>query len=461
MDVALETELAFNDKDDKENVKFIDNLQDFLTKVRNTVVKNYRRHGKIQRRRLRHTSILKCTDFIKRLIQVLKQYDNKDLEDVFAVADDEIRKYHYKGRKLYELFTNNNTQRRAVKKQSAKSIRNILNETLQLIDDASGNPSRRQSELLTYVDSLYTKSDIAVFHNILENFEAYSYKRKSKRANMDLVKLINDTMRILVFDHYSSLNINTSRDFRMILETLFWIEDNKSFARHQNWSLEHPGKSKTQKFYQRQILIATTPEITSLTSLEEKGRNKVYVNNSDERYAVSNEPTNLDKQTEHAMSDRDDTKPDLESRFTPANKNKHKIKFPYDSENKTLLNNLWVEKITTKKHNTNQANKELDSLSDEPTTHDVVRVTEMASDILRSIIIDKNNNFHFLPSISNKDKLRARNAKLLPKKNILRSVQESKTPNNRNFYINTKLQSISVHKDKELKLKLSVPETNV
>lgn len=252
--VALETALTFNKKDSSANIQFIDDFQDFLSKVRNTVNdinevspsrRNYREYNPKQRdeklSKNGYVTNQKFTKFIKEFIKVLRNYNDDDLEDVIAVVDKEIRKYHYKGCKFYELLSDNLRLMIAnklglVKDTPVEEIRDNLDETLRMIEDAKFDP--KMSELLDYIDSLYTRNDVRKFQKALGHFNVY--QNKYKRSNMDLTSLVRDSIRSVIFDHYSNLNANTRRDFKARLETFFWkYVNDKDNVQHLEWTINY------------------------------------------------------------------------------------------------------------------------------------------------------------------------------------------------------------------------------
>lgn len=242
--VALETVLAFNDRDNTENLKFIDNLQDFLTKVKKTVVKqgktNFQRYERPQRKFMQIPD-LTFTEFTKELIKILKTYQNNDLEDVFAVFDNEIRKYNYEGCKFDELVSNQNVLKYVARilepfrNQPAETIKYKLNKMVQFLEDAKMD---LRKSALHYVDSLFTKQDAQKFRNVLNYFERY--KMKSRKTNIDLTQIIKKTLRSVIFDHYSNLSVNIRRDLKSMLEKLVWNGLNRiNDVHHVEWNIEN------------------------------------------------------------------------------------------------------------------------------------------------------------------------------------------------------------------------------
>lgn len=216
MNLALETVLEFNNKDNAGDANFLSTVQQFLDQVKTAIGTK-----KIDRRFKSEDKHIRFTDFVKTAINILKTYDDDDLEDVFAVFDDEIRKYHYRGCKFYELVEDQNVRRFVANKldnlkdKPAPNLRRNLDKAIQSIVDSKLRKSH--VELLDHVNSLYRDDSSDKLKTFLNNLEAYS--SKSKRANLNLIKVVRDGIRSVIFDHYSELNANARKDLKIKLES--------------------------------------------------------------------------------------------------------------------------------------------------------------------------------------------------------------------------------------------------
>ncbi|CAG9790577.1 unnamed protein product [Diatraea saccharalis] len=269
VNIALETVFAFNENDKSADIKLIDQVQEFLKSIKHVIRKN-----EIFRRSKNDNSDdtpLTFTDFVKSIMIILSSYNEDDLEDVAAVIDEELRKYHYKGCKFYELIENREVRRfmadkldkirtkpgNVLKGQLKAAIKKLTNE----------NHAMKYKEIGEYVDSLYKKGDTVKFNSFLKKIALYG--RKTKRANLDLTKIIRRGLRNLIFDHYSKLDKDTRRDLKIKLET-FWNNFNGIELQHDVWKFESPTKSYKHKHSIKKKVVTNSVEVESVPSVTNK-----------------------------------------------------------------------------------------------------------------------------------------------------------------------------------------------
>ncbi|XP_053622930.1 uncharacterized protein DDB_G0284459-like [Plodia interpunctella] len=231
VNVALETVLEFDGKHSYRDVKAIDKLQSYLTKIKSILGDNdpSRRHFK---------EGFKFRDFLKIFLQTLSTYDDNDLLDVVAIANSEIRKYHYKGCKFYELVENQVLRRDMAEKLinlndlTAKELRTEITKAVNAID--KDDMTERKKKMLDYLDSVYVGDEVK---GKMQQFltELNQFKQRSKRATLNLVKVIKYGLRSVVFDHYSNLNTNARRELKNRLE-LIWLDLKKV---GDVWNISH------------------------------------------------------------------------------------------------------------------------------------------------------------------------------------------------------------------------------
>ncbi|XP_037299928.1 uncharacterized protein LOC115454083 [Manduca sexta] len=242
VNLALDTILEFNDKE--TDLQIIDNVEKFLGKIKNVLKEKSGRRSM--------DKDFKFTDYLINFFEMINRYDDDDLEDVVTVIDDEIRKYHYAGCKFFELLQNNDMRKFVGRKlnQIKDKTPDDLRYDIETVIDTLKTGEEGIKEFLDYINSLYPKESRDKLKNFLNNIELY--KSKSKRANLDLIKIIREGLRNAIFDHYTNLNVNARKDFKIRLET-FWKNFMDPFRQgHKVWNIRYTefdkrGRDKTTK----------------------------------------------------------------------------------------------------------------------------------------------------------------------------------------------------------------------
>lgn len=237
--MALETVLEFDKHNLDSDVKIIDNVQKFLSKIR-TVLDGNRNNGG---RRLA-SAYLQFTDFLYVCIETLKTYNDKDLQEFSESLYEEIRKYHYKGCKFYELLENKDTRQYISDKfeefrdHPPKKLRKVLNKIQKKLQHTK---SKKGKAMFSLINSLYRLDSQSKFKMFVDNLEAYKIKPKND-ITISLRKIIRNGIRALIFDHYSNLNPNVRQDVKNQLN-VFITPDKKPVGRNETipttWDL-HP-----------------------------------------------------------------------------------------------------------------------------------------------------------------------------------------------------------------------------
>ncbi|CAB3238312.1 unnamed protein product [Arctia plantaginis] len=245
VNLALDTIVEFDNKNNGEDIKFLDNVQKFIGKVKTVIVK------KNMRRNFNGVDSKKLTDFILSLIQMLIKFEDTNLEDFLTIAGKEFKKYHYKGCKFYELIENYNLRRFLAKKLDemkhtpADVMRRSLKAFASKIEEEKYDTNEK--ELIEYINSLYGQRSIELFNNILGSLDDYGLKANK---NMNLSKIISAGIRSTVFDYYTELN----RNARMALKTklIEFFERTMGISTYATKSVEETKKN-----------LITTQESTS------------------------------------------------------------------------------------------------------------------------------------------------------------------------------------------------------
>ncbi|XP_049884466.1 uncharacterized protein LOC126379689 [Pectinophora gossypiella] len=226
VNVALETVLEFEKKDIPSDVKVLDRVQKFLARVRSIL------NESMDTRRSDRRDRIKFTDFVENALIILRSFSDEDLEELVVVVDDELRKYHYKGCKFYELVQNDDlrsyvtTNLELMRATPAKHLKTYIANAQKKLQNKSFNDE--ENAFIEYINSLYSGNTSETMYNILQNLQQYN--TASKRSTTGLQKIVKDAIRSVVFDHYSNLNVNARRDLRIKVATYlidYYAKDKK------------------------------------------------------------------------------------------------------------------------------------------------------------------------------------------------------------------------------------------
>ncbi|XP_073944692.1 uncharacterized protein [Choristoneura fumiferana] len=263
VNLALETVLQFDKKDQSADVEVLNRVQNFLDNIKNVMTSS-----KSIRRRS-NTKDLKFTDFLLEAAEVLNSYDDNDLEDFFAVLDDQSRKYHYKGCKFYELVENNDIRRymsnklEQAKDTSAKTMRRYLKDVVQVI--ATEN-YRRHAGLVNLVNSLYDGAGDK-FDNVVKNLR--SYKMRPKESTMSLDDIVSNGVRNLVFDHYSNLNDNARQHLKTEIGN-YWLSSQYNGDNHNKDHHDNDNDFQEVLDYKSKLRVIDIPSIFKNRNINDK-----------------------------------------------------------------------------------------------------------------------------------------------------------------------------------------------
>ncbi|PZC73045.1 hypothetical protein B5X24_HaOG210153 [Helicoverpa armigera] len=180
--------------------------------------------NKNERRDTNTKKVKTITAFIQEAINILNNYENDDFEDFFLILNDEIRKYHYRGCKFYEIIENIETRRqlgailelvRAKPVAETEANMSLLARILK-----EENYSKKVKEFVDYINSLYMQDGQEKFNKVLTALKNYG-KAKYKRNTDTLVNIVKDAVRSIIFDHYTDLNPNARRELKGKIEALW------------------------------------------------------------------------------------------------------------------------------------------------------------------------------------------------------------------------------------------------
>lgn len=324
MNLALETVIEFDNKDRAYDLKFIDQVQGFLNKVKYVLKKdqNYRRAGKPE---------LKFSDFIRSTLAIINTYEDEDLEKILRTFNQEARKFNYKGCKFHELVQNTSLRRYIGKKldelkeMPLEDVRDSIDELLKIWK--GGKLGEHNEQLLNYLDSLYEDDASEKLAVVLTDLDFYRSDKK-QRSSIDLFDIVRKGLRSLVFDHYTNLKAKQRNDVRLKLESA-WNEN---------------AEEKSHNFFDSYLatdmnrLIKTKFETTS-----KKG--SIFKLSKEDENAVG--PRGSNEESTKRSHDSDDEDDDGSTKEL---KNEKSTSSSSESEEtKTTIKNK--KKTTTKSHN--------------------------------------------------------------------------------------------------------------
>lgn len=213
--IALGAALGLNNTNNTENIKFLDKVQKVIGKMKNVMGDNKRRNcGGII-----HKTFI---DFVQESINKLNRFEDSDLEMFFSVFADEVKKYHYRGCKFYELTENHNFRSlfskliHEIAVQPINKIRRVLKTVANKLEKKKYNEHER--EILETINSLYRHDSSEKFDKFLVNIDGL---RMKTRKNIDLVNIVRDGLRTIIFDHYTNLNRNARKALRAQMNEYF------------------------------------------------------------------------------------------------------------------------------------------------------------------------------------------------------------------------------------------------
>lgn len=238
MEPSLEDTYKNNNSDNKlvENIKTdIDDIESF---------KQDYRHDKPNR----------FTDFILAVIEILIRYPDADLENFFEALHDEIGEYHYSGCKFYELTDNVGFRKfitekmNAIKNITAIDIRKKMVYIADQIEELKYGS--HEKELIDYINSLYRQDSVEKLNKFLTKINDYRLKTEE---DLDLIKVVRDGIRSLVFNHYTKLNYNTRAALKHKLDE-YWeymtaVPSLRAQLNPREFQLLEHGNENTDNFY--------------------------------------------------------------------------------------------------------------------------------------------------------------------------------------------------------------------
>lgn len=218
INLALETVIKLDQSSLRSDTNFIDKMQNWISKIQAAI----RDPDHVYRRRnLQDSEDKHLAEYLEKVIAVILTYDDEDLKNLAKILNEEIRKYHYRGCKFYEIANN-------------KMFRKIMRQTLDELDKAPANVVRfhlnnalnglkhnkdTDKKLIDFVNSLYNREAKNKLDKVVNNFKFYKIRTRAEDDRNDTLQtVVKSAVKDLVFDHYSSLNDNARKTLRVHID---------------------------------------------------------------------------------------------------------------------------------------------------------------------------------------------------------------------------------------------------
>ncbi|CAB3238309.1 unnamed protein product [Arctia plantaginis] len=162
------------------------------------------------------------TEFIQNAVVTLQKYNDRNLKYFWTIFDEEIKKYHYRNCKFFELTGNPAINKliahklQTMKDDSADTIRSNLAAISNNIENY--NHDKSKAKLIDLINALYSNTDVSKFKRFLLNIETF-YIYNGKVNN--LRKIIQEGIRTIIFDHYSELHKAARQEVKYRIEEYF------------------------------------------------------------------------------------------------------------------------------------------------------------------------------------------------------------------------------------------------
>lgn len=152
--------------------------------------------------------LLKFTDFLQNLIEVIKTFEDRELGNLANTFNREIKKCYYKNCAFDELFSNFENRNYITHKMRkfenipVTEVRQKLTEFQKQIQSESLESKTRF--VIDYINNITYKDSQDKLMTVLNHFKVLS--TETNRNASDFENLIKEEMKIVLFDHYSSLD---------------------------------------------------------------------------------------------------------------------------------------------------------------------------------------------------------------------------------------------------------------
>ncbi|XP_063544919.1 uncharacterized protein LOC134753085 [Cydia strobilella] len=288
VNIALETVMKFGGNRDKSSgLEVIEKVQNALEKIKQGIES---RNG----RRSARDHDITFTDFVSQAAKILKNYNDKDLEDVFAVFGDETRRYINRNGELRELFGSGNMRRHISEKledfreMQADMLREHLSTAIIAVENKKYNGEK--NDLLDIGDFVYIGGHDKL-RAVLRDLE-----KLGRSADVRLNDVLRHILRSLIFDHFNKLNDNIKRELIDMAKDYWRVSSSKRWNRKTRPTTITPLEedeyaSKNDKHFYRNRLSFSAQKRQEISDARPTPRTKKTYNASqhvNKRYKYKN-----------------------------------------------------------------------------------------------------------------------------------------------------------------------------
>ncbi|XP_063630974.1 reticulocyte-binding protein homolog 1-like isoform X2 [Cydia splendana] len=339
VNIALEAVMNFSGKRDKSSgLEVIDKVENALEKIKQGIESRKRYEPGNGRRSARDPDIT-FTDFVSEAAKILKNYNDNDLEDVFAVIGDETRRYINRNSELHELFGSGNMRRHLSEKledfrdMQADMLRDYLSAAIIAVENKKYNGEK--NDLLDIGDFVYIGGHDKL-RAVLRDLE-----KIGRSTDVRLDDVLRHTLRSFIFDHFNKLNDNIKHELIDMAKDYWRVSSSKRWKRRKRpttfTSLEEDeSTSKNYRHVYRKGLsfnVQTRQESSDIRPIQRTKKTHNASHHVNKRFNYKNRvqkdrevvtgSTKLYKYPNHTrstLSDEDTTPP-----FEPESENKTEV----------------------------------------------------------------------------------------------------------------------------------------
>ncbi|OWR53770.1 hypothetical protein KGM_203359 [Danaus plexippus plexippus] len=211
VNLALETVVEFDKLDD---VKVVNRVQDFLTRVQSLLNKNHRSDLSTRRKNLYQFS-----DFLEDVIIEVQSLDDDDLLEIFNIVKKNVEK-----RKKNDILDDNGRRYLSgklsvLRQRPTVEIRSDLDELLR---ELRNDRQSKSNYILGFINKLYERDA----QNKLKKFvkRLNIFRRSARKSKVDLKNIIEKVINDVIYEHYNNLEGDERRYIKKYVRS-FFVED--------------------------------------------------------------------------------------------------------------------------------------------------------------------------------------------------------------------------------------------
>ncbi|CAG9577484.1 unnamed protein product [Danaus chrysippus] len=209
--MALETVVEFDKLDD---VKVVNNVQDFLTKVQRLLNKNHRTDLSTRRKNLYQFS-----DFLEDVIIEVQSLEDDDLLEIFNIIKKNVEK-----RKRNDILDENGRRylsgKLSVLRQ--KPIVEIRSDLDDLLRELRNDKQNKSNYILGFINTLYERDAQHKLKKFVKKLNIF--RRSTRKSKVDLKDIIEKVINDVIYEHYNNLQGDERRYIKKYVRS-FFVDD--------------------------------------------------------------------------------------------------------------------------------------------------------------------------------------------------------------------------------------------